>query len=73
MINSNQKKKGMERKKLYSDIKSRVGVYVIRKYITASSAQEAIKLDKKFPVDDVWLDEEFKKQRIIGFNTNDKR
>ncbi|HRF70810.1 MAG TPA: hypothetical protein PKV66_05210 [Candidatus Pelethenecus sp.] len=47
--------------------KSKKGIYVIRKYILAGSALEAIKLDKKKPVDDVWLDEESKKQ-FIGFN-----
>jgi hypothetical protein len=41
------------------------GVYIIRKYVLANSALEAIKLEKNKPVDDVWIDEESKK--TIGF------
>lgn len=52
----------------------RPGLYVIRKYIRANSATEAIRLDRKKSVDDVWLDEEFKKQlpSAIGFNIENK-
>lgn len=48
-------------------------LYIIRKYIKASSAQEAIKLDKTTPVDDVWVDDNWKKKEeqnlasAIGF------
>ena len=44
-------------------------LYIIRKYILARSAAEAIALDKKRPVDDCWLDEDFKKMNTnkIGF------
>jgi len=35
--------------------------YIIRKYVMASSAQEAIKLDKKYKPQDVWIDEDYKK------------
>lgn len=46
-------------------------LYVVRKYIRAISAQEAIKKDKVAPVDDVWLDEDYKKSAqgasAIGF------
>jgi len=45
-------------------------LYIVRKYIKAKSAKEAIMLDKKTPVDDVWVDEEFKKTltSAIGFD-----
>lgn len=46
-------------------------VYVVRKYITAKSASDAISKDRKTPVMDVWVDEEFKKTQTgataIGF------
>lgn len=54
-------------------------LFVIRKYIYATSALEAIKKDKKTPCDDIWVDEEFKKtehfsKSIKGFTnaTNSK-
>lgn len=44
-------------------------LFIVRKYILASSAKEAIKKDKTTPVDDVWVDEDFKKQlsSAVGF------
>lgn len=45
-------------------------LYVVRKYIMASSAQVAIRKDRKAPVDDVWVDDEWKKKGLadaIGF------
>lgn len=46
-------------------------VYIIRKYLAAKSASDAISKDKKTPVTDVWVDEEFKKTQTgatsIGF------
>ena len=47
-------------------------LYIVRKYIWAKSASEAIKLDKKIPVQDVWVDDEWKKNSnhpvdAIGF------
>ncbi len=51
-------------------------LFIIRKYITAYSAKNAIKLDKKTPVDDVWVDDDWKKDNLnknteaIGFNVN---
>jgi hypothetical protein len=50
-------------------------LYVIRKYIKANSAQDAIKKEKKFRVDDVWLDEDYKNAHLtdaIGFSIYDK-
>jgi hypothetical protein len=37
-------------------------LYVIRKYIKAPSAAVAIRREKTHPVDDVWVDDEWKKQ-----------
>ncbi len=36
-------------------------LYIVRKYIMATSAKSAINLDKKTPVQDVWIDDEWKK------------
>ena len=46
-------------------------LFVVRKYILAKSASDAIRKDKTTPVDDVWVDEDFKKinpgASAIGF------
>jgi hypothetical protein len=45
-------------------------IFVIRKYITAHSAAEAIRKDKSTPVDDVWIDDDYKKNMLpaaLGF------
>ena len=58
------------------DIKKR---YVVRKYIMAKSAQEAIRKDRTHKPDDVWIDDEWKKENpnklesCIGFQTNSGR
>lgn len=50
--------------------------YIIRKYVMASSAIEAIKLEAKAPVSDVWLDDDWKKAQYedkapaIGFSSS---
>ena len=36
-------------------------LFIIRKYIMAKNANDAIKKDKTSPVDDVWVDDEWKK------------
>lgn len=43
--------------------------YVVRKYIIAKSAKDAIKKDKNADadVDDVWLDQDYKGDNVIGF------
>lgn len=49
-------------------------LYVVRKYIRATSAAQAIRLDRERPVDDVWIDDEWKKSgsselaSAVGFN-----
>jgi len=50
-------------------------LYIIKKYVMANSALHAIKLDKKTPVQDVWIDEDWKKNNIhltpaIGFEVD---
>ena len=46
--------------------------YIVRKYIFAASATDAIKKDKNKPVDDVYVDEnwmiEHDKKDSMGFN-----
>jgi hypothetical protein len=47
--------------------------YIVRKYIMANSAIEAIELEKESPVHDVWIDEDYKNEQrrelasCIGF------
>lgn len=45
--------------------------FVIRKYIMAKSALDAIRKDKQTPVDDCWIDNDWlleNNKREIGFN-----
>ena len=50
--------------------------FIVRKYIMAYSAKNAIALDKRSPVDDVWMDEDWKKNNLnqsteaIGFGVS---
>jgi hypothetical protein len=52
-------------------------LYIVRKYIMAESALDAIKKDKQSKVDDVWLDDDFRKAEIdkgtLGFNLCQKK
>jgi len=41
--------------------------FIVRKYIMAQSAADAIKKDKLAPVFDVWVDDDFKRDNEIGF------
>lgn len=49
-------------------------LFIVRKYIMATSDKEAIKKDKISPVDDVWIDENWKDNKnrqlssAIGFD-----
>lgn len=50
--------------------------YIIRKYVYAESAAEAIKADKKSEVDAVFVDEEWLQQHTIaqmGFNSGNAK
>lgn len=42
-------------------------VYVVRKLVLAKSVKEAMKIEKRFPADEIFIDEEFKKG-MMGFN-----
>jgi len=45
-------------------------MFVVKKYIMASSAAEALRKDLKTPADDCWVDEEWKGKYLadaIGF------
>lgn len=50
--------------------KSKHKMFIVRKYIKATSAADAIKKEKNTPVHDVWVDEDWKKNHLadaIGF------
>jgi hypothetical protein len=50
---------------------SKLKLFVLRKYVRAHSAAEAIRKEKSIPVDDVWIDDEWKKGHLadaMGFN-----
>lgn len=45
-------------------------LYCIRKYISATSATEALSIEKNFKADDCWLEDTWKSERVrIGFQT----
>jgi hypothetical protein len=42
--------------------------YIIRKYILAKSAKDALRKEKNIPADECWVDENYHKEEIIrGF------
>ena len=51
--------------------------FIVKKYIMASSAHEALKKERRVRPDDVWVDEDWKKEKgnslklesCIGFNS----
>ena len=43
--------------------------YIVRKYIMARSAQEAINKDKKTPVMEVYIDDDYKKEMKTELNS----
>lgn len=53
--------------------------FIVRKYIMAKSANEALRKDRKHLPDDVWVDDEWKKENptqltsAIGFTTTSER
>jgi hypothetical protein len=40
-------------------------LFVVKKYVWAKDAREAIKLEAKTSVDDVWVDDDWKKQQDL--------
>jgi hypothetical protein len=57
--------------------KSHLKLFVIRKYVFAKSARAAIKAERKHEVDDVWIDDDWRKDpknqlsSAIGFTADD--
>ena len=52
-------------------MKEKPKMYIVKKYIRAISAMQAIKKDRDTPVHDVWVDEDWKKNELasaIGFD-----
>lgn len=54
--------------------------FIVRKYIMAASAADAIKRDKRSPVEDVWLDDKWREIEDelttiteIGFKQNGRK
>ncbi|MDD5006535.1 MAG: hypothetical protein PHS34_07595 [Candidatus Omnitrophica bacterium] len=45
--------------------------YIVRKYIMAKSAKDAIAKDKKTDVDDVWVDVDWEEEQV-GFKKNEE-
>ncbi len=49
-------------------------LYIVKKYIMASSAQSALRKERKIEADECWVDEDYKKNMArdlpsaIGFN-----
>lgn len=58
--------------------KNKQKMFVIKKYIMASNAQEALKKERRQPADDCWVDEEWRKNNTdnlasaIGFSASKK-
>jgi hypothetical protein len=53
--------------------------FIVRKYVMATCAQEALKKERHYRPDDIWLDEEWAKNHhkdlgsAIGFTTTSER
>lgn len=39
-------------------------MFIIRKFIKAASAKDAIRKDSRSPVDEIWIDEDWKRAEI---------
>lgn len=55
--------------------KTKDKLYVIRKYVKAKSASQAIRLDKTTPVDDVYIENNFSENHLvdaIGFSMQEE-
>jgi hypothetical protein len=65
-------KKDSQTKKPKADANSREKKrFIVRKYIYAYSALDAIKQDKKSPIEDCWVDETWENNKSkIGFKDN---
>jgi len=48
--------------------------FIVRKYVFAKSAQEAIRLEKRTPVHDCWVNQDFVADKEdFGFSINDNK
>jgi hypothetical protein len=47
-------------------MKEKPKMYIVKKYIKATSALQAIKKDRDTPVHDVWVDDEWSKKELPG-------
>jgi hypothetical protein len=53
--------------------------FIVRKYIMAKTAHEALKKERRYRPDDVWVDEDWKRDHnkdlssAIGFTTDSSR
>lgn len=45
-------------------------LYIIKKYVSANSLKEALKKDKVTPVDDIWIDENFRTMQLNEIQNN---
>lgn len=41
--------------------------FIVRKYVIANSAIDAIKKEKEVPVHDIWVDDNYRPESKIGF------
>jgi hypothetical protein len=54
-------------------------LFIVRKYVTASSAAEALRIEKRIAADDCWLDDDWKKSQpnpgpnLFGFAAKKSR
>lgn len=54
-------------------MKKQIKLFVVRKYIYTPSASAALRVEAKFPADDIWVDEDWKKnatspKEALGFS-----
>jgi hypothetical protein len=47
-------------------MKEKPKMYIVKKYIKAISASQAIRKDRNTPVHDVWVDDEWSKKELAG-------
>lgn len=47
-------------------MKEKPKMYIVKKYIKATNALDAIRKDKKTPVHDVWVDDTWSKNELPG-------
>ncbi len=43
-------------------------LFIVRKYVMAKDAKDAIRVEKSLPVDDVWVDDDWKKNNAVVEN-----